>query len=54
MEERKARGRGRKRGRKDIRLLTSKPKLRDFRDGPVAKTPWSQTRGPKIDPWSGH
>ena len=25
---------------------------RDFPDGPVAKTPHSQCRGPRFDPWS--
>ena len=27
---------------------------RDFPGGPVAKTPCSQCRGPRFDPWSGN
>ena len=27
---------------------------RDFPDGPVAKTPCSQCRGPGFNPWSGN
>ena len=26
----------------------------DFPGSPVAKTPWSQCRGPRFDPWSGN
>ena len=37
--------RGRQTG-SDLRLL-----LRDFLGGPVAKTPCSQCRGPRFDPW---
>ena len=29
-------------------------KVRDFPGGPVAKTPYSQCRGPEFDPWSGN
>ena len=29
-------------------------KIRDFPGGPVAKTPCSQCRGPRFDPWSGN
>ena len=28
--------------------------VRDFLGGPVAKTPCSQCRGPRFDPWSGN
>ena len=30
----------------------SKSKARDFPGGPVVKTPSSQCRGPRFDPWS--
>ena len=28
--------------------------IRDFPGGPVGKTPRSQCRGPRFDPWSGN
>ena len=27
---------------------------RDFPGGPVAKTPWSQSKEPEFNPWSGN
>ena len=38
-----------------IRLLSSIFTItRDFPGGPVAKTPWSQSKGPEFNPWSGN
>ena len=37
---------------KMLRLKKKKP--RDYPDGPVAKTPCSQSREPGFDPWSGN
>ena len=37
----------------DIRQEGKQRKTGDFPDGPVAKTPFSQCRGPWFNPWSG-
>ena len=34
--------------------LLFKTKDRDFPDGPVTRTPHSQSRGPRFDPWPGN
>ena len=34
--------------------LTEHTRTRDFPGGPVAKTPRSQCRGPRFNPWSGN
>ena len=35
------------------KINSKQPKIWDFPGGPVDKTPRSQCRGPRFDPWSG-
>ena len=36
------------------RLLLEAQHFRDFPGGPVARTPHSECRGPRLGPWSGN
>ena len=36
------------------RVVINSANSRDFHSGPVAKTPCSQCRGTRFDPWSGN
>jgi len=39
---------------KEFIQTSKKQTTRDFPGGPVARTPRSQCRGPRLDPWSGN
>ena len=36
------------------KIISFESYIRDFLGGPVAKTPCSQCRGPRFDPWPGN
>ena len=36
------------------KMISFESYIRDFLGGPVAKTPCSQCRGPRFDPWPGN